>query len=43
MSANIASVFKDPEFAENLSPNSPHIRFCFTVPAYKDHDNIGLI
>ena len=37
MSANTASVFKDPEFAENLSTNSPHICFCFAVPAYKDH------
>ena len=43
MSANTASVFKDPEFAENLSINSPHICFCFAVPAYKDHNNIGLI
>ena len=43
MSANTAFVFKDPEFAENLSTNSPHICFCFAVPAYKDHNNIGLI
>jgi hypothetical protein len=43
MSANTASVFKDPEFAENLPTNSPHICFCFAVPAYKDYNNIGLI
>ena len=29
--------------AENLSTNSRQICFCFAVPAYKDHDNIGLI
>ena len=43
MSANTASVFKDPDFTENLSTNSPQICFCFAVPAYKAHNNIGLI